>query len=52
MIITGIFIDSVEKFLTDLENIFGAIKGDTVKPKKEWPDREVLAKLLEVCKAL
>jgi len=44
------FIDSVEKLVTDLENMLRAIETDRNKPKKEQPDREVLVKLLEGCK--
>jgi len=45
------FIDSAEKLLTDLDHMLGRVAADTVRLEKERPDRDVLARLLEACKA-
>jgi hypothetical protein len=44
------FIGGVEKLLADLNGMLGAIEAETLKPKKDKPDKEALNRLLEACK--
>jgi len=45
------FIESIEKCIHALNDMLGKIAAESSKPKKDKPDRFVLNKLLEACKA-
>ena len=44
------FIESVEKLISGLGKLIGKTDAENVRPKKDMPDADLLASLLEACK--
>jgi len=43
------FIETINKLVSDIEEMLDSIDADRLKPKKDKPDAEVLVSLLEAC---